>query len=300
MIHFNGLQNQRLPAQMFLNEPTQVDIENQANIYGSSINSQLLNSLTVLEGSKLSMLNQHKNLGELLQKSYLSTHSTTGLQSPFVSANQSPYVGYNQNSINPDYSNFLPASVLGTPLQPSQMLRNQNVPHQTTDTSNEGLLQQLEILLKQSNGRDIKMALAGLIQQYNGNKNPQNRALELLARMQEEAPQRQGNQKTISLSNGYVMNTVNRSAAESNMRNFLDSARVINNKMMGRDGAMYNDPSKKKHYSIIPEEDSSMLGDVSFNQAVRHSPAQTLNQKLNGLNINMETFGKYLKIYSCL
>ena len=297
MIHFNGLQNQRLPAQMFFNEPSQVELENQANIYGSSINSQLLNSLTVLEGSKLSMLNQHKNLGELLQKSYLSTHSTTGLQSPFVSANQSPYVGYNQNSINPDYSNFLPASVLGTPLQPPQALRNQNVPHQNVDTSNEGLLQQLEVLLKQSNGKDIKMALANLIQQYNVNKNPQNRALELLTRMQEE-PQRQGNQKTISLSNGYVMNTVNRSAAESSIRSILDSARVMNNKMMGRDGVMFNDASsKKKHYSIIPEEDSSMLGDVSFNQAARHSPAQTLNQKLNALNINIETFGNYFDIF---
>lgn len=134
------------------------------------------------------------------------------------------------------------------------------------------------------------MALTGLIQQYNNGKN---RTVDLLTRMQEEVPQRQGNQRTIWLSNGYVMNTVNRSTAESNssIRNILDSARVMNN-MMGREGPVFNDvSSKKKHYSIIPEEDSSMLGDVSVNQG-RHSPPQTLNQKLNALNINKDTFGK--------
>jgi len=294
--------------------------ENTVGNIGLTAHSEVLNSLNSFGSlnnaihSILDMVkpntSQPKNLNELLQKSFSSTHSNSLLQSPLLSTRPSPLVGYNQmqnsyiqNQMGPDFSNLLTSSVLGTPIQNSHLLRNQGTSTQPSKNNNETLLRELATLLKQDNGENIKAALAELLQQYNGgntlnsyNKMRENGRPNGLMRMQEELNQNMQHhngirpQKTISLSNGLTMNSLNRNL-DSKSRNFNNGFRQanLNNINMGhKRDIMPNESSLKKgNYSIIPEEDSVDLGNVSFGQKKQpNSPNQALNNKLGSLSLN--------------
>ena len=297
------------------------------NNFGSNRNHELINSLaSLLQGSHNSASPQPRNLNELLQKSFSSNNSNSILQSPFMSSHHSQFAGYNptqssyvQNIMAPDYSNLLTASVLETPIQNSNMFRNpmiqQSAP-QSAENMNEALLLKLARLLKQDNGENIKTALSDILHGYDTVNIPaqdRQRDLAYQRRPQGDFGQsfhQQSNlnigQKTISLSNGVVMNSLNRNNECYQTNNRFAPVFVNNgseNANAKRDMVVLSDPSLKKgnNYSIIPEEDSTMLCDVSFSGAKAgsvsmnvqpSSPHQNLNTKLNSLNINASTQGK--------
>lgn len=323
MVRFPAFRNPSHENNNLFNHQNNMVQEDTVGNIGLTSHSEILNSLSSLDSigslnnaihSILNMVkpntSQPKNLNELLQKSFSSTHSNSLLQSPLLSTIQSPLVGYNcvqnsyvQSQMGPDFSNLLTSSVLGTPNQNTQLLRNQGTSTQPSRNNNENLLRELTNLLKQDNGGDIKVALAQLVQQYNGgnNLNSYNRLRENgrangLMRMQEEFNQNLHSQngmrpqKTISLSNGLTMNSLNRNL-ESKSGNFPHCFRQanLNNLNMGqlKRDIIPNEPLKKGNYSIIPEEDSVDLGNVSFGQIKQpNSPNQNLNSKLGCLSLN--------------
>jgi len=296
---------------------------------GLSSHSEILKSLNSL--SSLGSLNnaihsildmvkpntsQPKNLNELLQKSFSSTHSNSLLQSPLLSTRPSPLAGYNcvqnsyvQSQMGPDFSNLLTSSVLGTPIQNPQLMRNQGASSQPHRNANENLLRELASLLKQDNGENIKAALTQLLQQYNDGNNlnsynrlGQNGRSNGFMRMQDEMNQNYQHQngmrpqKTISLSNGLTMNSLNRNL-ESKSGNFPRCFRQANLNNLNMGHLIPNESLKKGNYSIIPEEDSVDLGNTSFAQRKQtNSPNQSLNTKLGSLSINLNQNGKNLNI----
>jgi len=255
-----------------------------------SLNSSnsIMSCSFVPDVAKLNRDIQPKFLAELLQKSCSSTHSTsfTQSQSPFLST---PSLGYNnaqhayQNQVGIDVSNFLTASLLETPSQNSRAFR----PQPAQPNLNQEILYQLQSLVSSnSSGESLKLALAHLVRQYGSGSvqnNHQNDYFQNQLRAH-EAPslfnnQQKGVPKTIPLANGFIMNS-------------LDRKTVIPNNMNIR--PFQRDPmslaeasSKKNNCSIIVEEDSSLLGDLSTsNQRQPNSPNQSLNKELDTLTIN--------------
>ena len=314
---FSGLRDNIPMFQSQSNIRQEIPINN----LGANRNHELINSLTSLLNSGQNQASaQPRNLNELLQKSFSSSNSNSILQSPFISSHQSQFAGqnimqspYTHNIITPDYSNFLTSSVLETPVQSANIFKNpmsQQHAVQPTEGVNDALLLQLARLLKQDNGENIKSALADIIDNYNAVNPPsQDRRTQTdFGQNYYQQHNLQNGPRTISLSNGVIMQSLNRGNNYNAMNNRLPNI-LMNNGMnnVKRDVMMFNDPSTKKanHCSIIPEENSTMLCDVSFSNQKPESttiipqpssPNQNLNKKLNSLDINANTQGKSFKI----
>lgn len=303
---------------------SQFEQENTLGLGSHNTRSEMLTSLTsILEAVKMSRIDPPKTLNELLQKSStISTHSNSLIQSPFISSHSqhaSPMPGYGGYMSSPyanqiltsDFSNLLSSSVLATPIQtPQQNFRPQQMVHPQPATNNHNMneiLLQLTSLLKRDDGGNLREAVAQLIggipnsnSQQQENFSQQQNLMHLQRGLSQTFIQKelQGSQRTIPLSNGFIMNSLNRN------NRFAEPQRIGMMGNMQRDIIHSVSSRRGGDYSVIPEEDSGMQLDHSVSQErpgplfdinlIRPpSPNQSLNRKLNGLNLNGDTNGKY-------